>query len=147
MPIELSCGWCGKGYRVPPSRANLETVSGLHFCSKPCHFAWRTKNFRQSEQMKRRLSPRVSGSNNPQWKGDGAKAAAGRKRARGMFPDLQPCEACGSRETERHHRDGNRLNNSKNNIAFLCRKHHIEADRARGEHGRFIRKEESHVPD
>lgn len=51
-----------------------------------------------------------------------------------MHP-LEPCEVCGyfvagQGQTQRHHRDGNRLNNARENIAFLCRKHHSDAHRA-----------------
>lgn len=33
----------------------------------------------------------------------------------------------GGHSVHRHHKDGNTLNNSPENIAFLCAKHHKEA--------------------
>lgn len=54
---------------------------------------------------------------------------AGRMRARRMYPGPLACEQCGA-PAERHHRDGNTLNNRPENVAFLCRTHHInEEDR------------------
>lgn len=55
----------------------------------------------------------------------------GRGRARSMYP-LQPCEVCGKTGsgqgmTDRHHRNSDRMDNSPENIAFLCRKHHLAA--------------------
>lgn len=61
------------------------------------------------------------------WKGDAARDEVKRERAQRMYP-LQPCEVCGSEKTERHHRDSNPGNNERENIAFLCRVHHMEAD-------------------
>lgn len=57
----------------------------------------------------------------------------GRDRARAAYP-LQPCEVCGKTGagrggTDRHHRNSDRLDNSPENIAFLCRKHHQAAHR------------------
>jgi hypothetical protein len=46
-----------------------------------------------------------------------------------MFPGLHRCEVEGCGGTaERHHVDGNTGNNDRSNIAFLCNKHHKEAD-------------------
>ena len=58
----------------------------------------------------------------------------GRARARLMYP-IQPCEVCsrqpaGRGSVERHHRNSDRLDNSPENIAFLCRKHHIAAHKS-----------------
>lgn len=66
--------------------------------------------------------------NNSNWKGDKAVAQTGRSRAERYFPTPCPCEICGEAKTERHHGDGNPLNNEKGNIFWLCRKHHMEAD-------------------
>lgn len=46
-----------------------------------------------------------------------------------MYPGNHQCEIaeCG-RKAERHHKDGNTRNNDRSNIAFLCNKHHKEAD-------------------
>lgn len=66
------------------------------------------------------------GELNPRWGGDSIKPSNGRCRARRMYP-LQPCHICG-RVAERHHKDGNTLNNESGNIDFLCRRHHMIID-------------------
>ena len=79
------------------------------------------------------------GELNPNWHGDNIKAKSGRERARRMYPP-QPCRICG-KAAERHHKDGNPLNNKASNIDFLCRKHHMEADKrleGRNQRGQFI---------
>jgi Zn ribbon nucleic-acid-binding protein len=67
------------------------------------------------------------GENNPLWKGDKASKQAGRSRARYLFKN-RPCEKCGSIKIERHHKDGNTLNNRLKNIEFVCRKCHMAED-------------------
>lgn len=58
-----------------------------------------------------------------------ATPGAGRKRARVLYPTPQPCEWPGcDRLGERHHIDGNTLNNYQSNIAWLCRGHHFRAE-------------------
>src|SRR4051812_30246617 len=47
-----------------------------------------------------------------------------------MYPGRLTCEwgdGC-TKEAERHHKDGNPNNNARNNVAFLCRAHHIATD-------------------
>lgn len=46
--------------------------------------------------------------------------------ARNHFP-LRDCDGCGATRTERHHVDGNPMNNDGANIAILCRKCHGKA--------------------
>src|SRR3990167_723930 len=70
--------------------------------------------------------PIRKGPDSCHWKGNNVSAKAGRKRARNMFP-LRACDICGQ-PAERHHRDGDTLNNVPSNIAFLCRKHHMKID-------------------
>ena len=55
-------------------------------------------------------------------------ANAGHLEAQRLYPNLEPCDVCGSARTERHHVDGNPCNNVRENIRFLCRLHHMEAD-------------------
>lgn len=68
-----------------------------------------------------------SGSLHPSWKGNDVEPHAGNLRAIKMFP-LEPCENCGNNKSERHHRDGNPLNNDRNNIRFLCHRCHMIED-------------------
>jgi len=63
----------------------------------------------------------------PAWKGDKASVKAGRSRALRLFPP-QPCSVCGKARAERHHIDGNTLNNKPGNILFVCRKCHMAKD-------------------
>lgn len=67
------------------------------------------------------------GSSNPAWKGDQAKADAGRARARKSYI-LGLCAQCGQPGSDRHHRDGNTLNNTPENIEILCRRCHMTVD-------------------
>jgi len=61
------------------------------------------------------------------WKGDNVeRPAAGRLRALRLYPHLPPCQ-CGGK-SERHHKDGNTLNNAPDNIEFKCRRCHMRDD-------------------
>jgi hypothetical protein len=42
---------------------------------------------------------------------------------------FKPCEVCGKLPSQHHHRNGNPIDNRIENIAFLCPKHHVHADR------------------
>lgn len=68
------------------------------------------------------------GDKNPNWKGDAAPKTRGNERARSWYKESIPCQKCGNQKAERHHKDGNPLNNHPVNIIFLCRRHHMEAD-------------------
>jgi ribosomal protein L37E len=52
----------------------------------------------------------------------------GANRARILYRDLGICELCFKPACDRHHKDGNEFHNSKDNIMFLCRIHHMEID-------------------
>jgi hypothetical protein len=52
----------------------------------------------------------------------------GAVRCRAIYPVIGNCELCDKLAFDRHHIDGNRLNNNENNIMFLCRTHHMEVD-------------------
>lgn len=67
------------------------------------------------------------GDENPMWKGDRAKPQAGRTRALHRFSPLG-CEKCPAKKAQRHHVDGNTLNNDPSNIKFLCVRCHMEED-------------------
>ena len=73
-----------------------------------------------SEEAKAKLRVTNSGEKSPLWKGDKAKPNSGRVRAIKLFP----CP----RDKERHHVDGNPLNNVSENIAIVTRKQHMELD-------------------
>jgi len=85
------------------------------------------KGYKQSpEHIEKR---KRYGAEHHGWKGDGACVRAGRTRALRKYP-VKPCDCCGESEklVERHHRDGNTLNNESDNIIFLCRKCHMAED-------------------
>lgn len=57
------------------------------------------------------------------------KPEQGRDRALRWFPKLGKCEnGCGAKAHDRHHKDDNPLNNSRENVSFLCRKCHMQLD-------------------
>ena len=68
------------------------------------------------------------------WKGDLVDEDSGRARARRLFSNPKPCSRCGILRSERHHKDGNTLNNSSENVESLCRRCHMTAD---GRLGKF----------
>lgn len=77
-----------------------------------------------------RVSPtRTFREEHPGWKGDKASKAAKNLRARKWFDITGMCERCGVEPAcDRHHKDGNPGHNERSNIAFLCRRCHMEVD-------------------
>lgn len=92
-----------------------------------------TAGWHHSEVTRKLLGAMKQGELNPQWKGDDASPSAGRLRAWRMYPQ-QPCEACGTEDGHRHHIDRNTLNNSPENIAFLCSSCHTKRHNTEDEH-------------
>ena len=76
------------------------------------------------------------GENHHQWKGDNAPKKQGWRRAERMFKDIGLCKRCGIKKAERHHKDGNTLNNDPSNVEFICRRCHMKED---GRLERFIK--------
>jgi hypothetical protein len=68
------------------------------------------------EETRKKLTAASRGERNHEWKGDKAKPKSGRERARNMFPCPQG--------KQRHHIDGNPLNNIPENIMFVTPKEH-----------------------
>jgi hypothetical protein len=95
------------------------------------------------EQMKRKPGPKKGykqtkehiekrkrfGEQHHHWVGDEADTRTGRTRALRIFRK-HPCEICGEgqKRIDRHHIDGNTLNNKEDNIVLLCRKCHMSTD-------------------
>lgn len=73
-----------------------------------------------SEETKKKIGNANRGKNNGNWKGDEAKPEAGRLRAERMYE----CP----KGMQRHHKDGNPLNNTPENIAFVSAKQHVKID-------------------
>lgn len=64
------------------------------------------------------------------------KQATGRKRAQRMFP-MKQCEMCGGATTlQRHHVDGNVMNNDPDNVKVLCQKCHTKVHMMIGNWGK-----------
>jgi hypothetical protein len=71
---------------------------------------------------------KMLGPKNPNWKGDKAVRCTGYVRAHRWFKATK-CTRCGGKKNiERHHKDGNPLNNEKSNIAILCHVCHMTVD-------------------
>jgi len=86
------------------------------------------KGYKQTpEHIQRRIR---RGPDHHAWKGDKAKTRSGRSRAERQYVQAQPCEHCGAsnKRIDRHHKDGNTLNNDPSNIMFLCRRCHMIED-------------------
>ena len=82
--------------------------------------------FAKQEAGKWLGSKRVEGDSN--WGGDQILATSGRLRARRYFKLPSKCQRCPAKASDRHHRDGNPLNNDPSNIEFLCRSCHMRED-------------------
>ncbi len=114
----LVCEACGKSvlkYQRPSSRL-------LRFCSIEC----RHENLRGRKHSAEHIK-KQSGENCNFWKGDTASQKAGRTRALRKFKVAPSCEMCGVTKSERHHIDGDTLNNDISSICFLCHTHHMRA--------------------
>lgn len=64
------------------------------------------------------------------WKGESTSSDVKRNRAQRWFPIAgETCERCQQTPAiDRHHIDGDPGNNVRENISFLCRRCHMEAD-------------------
>lgn len=118
IPTEKVCERCGRTYKRSElaNRQSNKHWLARKFCGEEC---------RRADRSERSRSQR--GEQHPGWKGDGAKPQSGRMRARRLYGTRQPCRKCG-RPGEIHHIDGNPLNNEPENIAWLCRQHHFDAE-------------------
>jgi len=77
-----------------------------------------------SESQKQDIAARQTGDTNSNWRGNAATQESGRARARRKY-EAKECWGCGMLDPlERHHADGNPLNNEEDNIIVLCQKCH-----------------------
>ena len=74
------------------------------------------KGIKRSEETRAKISKGISGERNAMWKGDKATKHAGNVRA-------QRKVTC-PKGLERHHADGNPLNNSPDNILLVTHRQH-----------------------
>ena len=116
---------------------NASSPDGRHSRCKECHQAKKydacpicgARKWNRAERCQTCASP-LAGKDHPNWKGDEVSTKAARNRARAVIPTLGVCEHpdCTAPAADRHHIDGDTLNNTRANLAGLCRRHHMEAD-------------------
>lgn len=98
----------------------------------------KTKGMKRSEETKTKMreamiARKLLREKNPNWKGDRITQHSGRDRARSWYP----CP----KGMERHHIDGNPLNNSPENVMIVTPKEHMELHNRlnhRDSKGRFV---------
>jgi hypothetical protein len=135
-----SCGYCSAQKRWTKTEEQLlrnkrehctdaELAIILKRAVRSVQAKCRGLGIKASEEV-RREAIRITkiGTKNPNWKGAECGQRSGGGRARTLYRGNSPCAVCGSPKTERHHKDGNTLNNLPSNISFLCRKHHMDTD-------------------
>ena len=83
----------------------------------------------RTPETRRLIAATKYGAANPMWRGTEVTDQAGRNRARRRFAATK-CSKCGSSggQMDRHHIDGNTLNNARGNVIALCRRCHMLAD-------------------
>ncbi len=119
----LKCEGCKKDiYRTPKY---LEaSKSKKYFCSKSCQTVWRNKEY--------------SGARHAHWKHGMASYRNIMKRA-GREARCALCKVTDERVIIVHHKDKNRLNNSIDNLVWLCRNcHYVVHNYADGLTRQFI---------
>ncbi len=114
---------------ITPSGATPKELASM----LPNNTPSRRKGYKQSpEHIAKRIR---RGSDHHSWRGDTISEKGGRSRALRALPIIGPCVDCGSENSERHHEDGNTLNNDLSNIVPLCHgchaRRHIERPRFR----------------
>lgn len=72
--------------------------------------------------------PVMRGESHYAWKGDDVQVTEGRQRARTLYKDIGQCRECAAPAVDRHHRDGDTLNNEPDNVVPLCRSCHMRVD-------------------
>lgn len=121
-PFELGqmrCQGCGVLYERRRHRngrlEHPDTFVKRIYCSMACLNHWAPRRI-------------LRGPDNPQWKGDNLKwRESGHGRCRKMYA-LGPCAICGKQAIDRHHKDGNTVNNAPENVQILCRRCHMTVD-------------------
>jgi len=114
----FTCAQCGATVTKPRNDASI------YFCTKRCKGDYQSTN---PNWKRNSLPPQGRGAKNTNWKGDAITIQGGRLRAIRNYP-LTNCELCGAPGRDRHHKDGNTLNNAPDNIQRLCRRCHMTVD-------------------
>lgn len=108
------CLHCGNAFSLylRPSR------TPPRFCSLKCSNNW----------PPHKAACAKYGADNARWLGDKARPQSGRKRATKRFSPVSCGKCGGTKRLQRHHVDGNTLNNEETNIHFLCQRCHMIED-------------------
>jgi hypothetical protein len=113
--------WFGK-HHTEETKLKIKSAE-IKFYKNHIHHRLGVKNTKEHNEHIRLAKLREK---NPMWKGDKVSKITGNNRAERWYK-LKPCVRCGGK-AERHHKDGNTLNNKPENIAFLCRRCHMKSD-------------------
>jgi len=105
---QFNCTWCSIVFTREDSLRPRN-----RFCTKKCFNAW--------------LSNKQKANGNSNWKGDKVGWRGTHMRAHRWY-DIGACLDCGKPAFDRHHQDGNILNNTPENIIPLCRRCHMIRD-------------------
>ena len=120
--IKIKCLWCNKNILKKPSSAKK-------FCNCQCAMRYRVKNKGQWNHNKKHPKYKSylkkmrdrRGEKNPNFKAGWDWLKAEIKRT----VNIKNCEICGSaKNIELHHKDFNRKNNVRDNIAIVCKSCH-----------------------
>lgn len=137
------CKTCLMYIEKPEKNYGWRRYQARIYCSVKCCFLDKDYRERLSAILRARLighTPWNKGKrhlasvgNKFNYKGNKAKPDAGRKRAQSKYKDIEPCHRCGrkldSYQMVRHHVNENTLDNSEENIEFMCRRCHINEHR------------------
>ena len=105
MAPDRSCAWCGRAFRVKPSR--LASGRGK-YCSRACAALGRRAEWQRDPTA------------HPRYKGDDVGHGA-YDRALKRYTVLGACEVCGiSPAAHRHHKDRVPAHNERTNVVFVC---------------------------
>lgn len=97
-------------------------------CEKEiCRVSTRCRSCEGKARIVEARSTRKWGEDHHAWKGDNARRETKHKRARRRYL-LGPCEQCDKQGTERHHKDNDPGNNTKENVMIVCRRCHMIID-------------------
>ena len=130
--INCICIHCGKHYQVPKG-----SIMGLTYCSPKCYHEDTDHN--HSEGKHWNLTPEQKkmrcGENNAAWKGGTSKFPYGPEWNQVLRDEIRErdnyiCQECGIAEKgyahDVHHIDGDKFNNSENNLILLCHSCHAK---------------------
>ena len=119
----VSCDTCSKKIYRQPKRLRLSKHK-KYFCNKSCQTIWRNQIF--------------FGSRHKSWKdGHSSSAYTTALKRTGRERMCEVCKTSDERVLAVHHKDRNRLNNTTENLAWLCHNchflvHHYDVGQGRG---------------